>query len=226
MMRRMLFLAVILLAFLISCLVHGTSGVSLVYRESVEGSISVLVYKIEPNAGGYLIGLTVNGQARREEIETDRLMSMRKWRYINPDQGSDYLIQRKDNLLHLSGVFKGRKIDRSCKTPNLGWKQFFPLGLEELITSGKDTLDYTALNPSDLSLCTFTAVKKGLENVVVNGRTYEAVHVRITLSGLLSYFWHADSWHRKSDGRYIRYEYRNGINAPLIVDELIEENRE
>ena len=55
------------------------------------------------------------------------------------------------------------------------------------------------------------------------GKEIAAVHLRISLSGLLSIFWHGDYWYRKGDGRFLRYRGKNRSGGPVAVSELVEE---
>lgn len=58
----------------------------------------------------------------------------------------------------------------------------------------------------------------------MDGRTEEAMRVRVSPWGLLSLFWSSLYWFRPSDGAFLRYEAVRGLpGTPKTVVELIEE---
>jgi len=95
--------------------------------------------------------------------------------------------------------------------------------LEKIAASTDKTMDFFAVNPSDLKVYSFTVSKQGNDSINMDGKTMEVIHPRFTLSGIPAALWHADSWHRKSDGRYPRHERGNGPGNPPSSIELVGE---
>lgn len=66
------------------------------------------------------------------------------------------------------------------------------------------------MGPGNLKCGKFTAKRRREGTVRVLGEEVEAVLVRVAMSGWKSRFWHADFWFRKSDGRYVTMEGKDG----------------
>jgi hypothetical protein len=77
--------------------------------------------------------------------------------------------------------------------------------------------------PGELKLGKFTVTRQGDETIGLGGKEVVAVRLRVSLSGLLSVFWHGDYWFRRGDGRFLRYRGKNHAGGPVAVSELAEE---
>lgn len=69
----------------------------------------------------------------------------------------------------------------------------------------------------------FKAVKLGEEKIEVMGEKIDAIHIKITLAGLLEAFFTGNYWFRKTDGRTVIEEIPQGPEALLTRSELIKE---
>jgi hypothetical protein len=74
-----------------------------------------------------------------------------------------------------------------------------------------------------LKIGKFSVTRKADEPIDLAGKTVAAVHLRISLSGLLSVFWHGDYWYRRGDGRFLRYRGKNRPGGEVAVSELVGE---
>ena len=77
--------------------------------------------------------------------------------------------------------------------------------------------------PGELKIGKFTVTRKGDETIDLAGKKVAAVHLRISLSGLLSIFWHGDYWYRRGDSNFLRYCGKNRSGGPVAVSELVKE---
>ena len=216
----------ILAALVLSaCIVAGgaASGATLVFKEMAGNEAYTYVFRLEPSEGGFLIDLSAQDDPTRDEFETDDSFSVLTWRRKNAGEGTEFTASRQGNRILVAGRLRGKAVYKEHKTSTVPWKQLFPMGFEKFVTSTGKTLEFVALNPADLAMYTFVATKKETKKDVVDGKEIELLHVRVTLSGLLAPFWHGDAWHRRRDGRCIRYETVKGLTAPLSVTEFISE---
>jgi hypothetical protein len=100
------------------------------------------------------------------------------------------------------------------------------MGLGPFVLAGRADRQFRSIGtqgPGELKMGKFTITRRGEEKVVLAGKEIEAVHVRISLSGLLAVFWHGDYWYRKADGRFLRYRGKNRPGGPEALSELVGE---
>jgi hypothetical protein len=179
---------------------------------------------------GYAVKVTTDGHTlglQTQSFELDSSLLSNSWQRRNPRERTDFLAVRSGNTIRVTGLFKGKRVEREYKIDARPWKQCFPVDLQDWAVSSEPSLSFWAINPVSLGMNLFSAVKKGTGVIMVNGKMVEAVHVRVSPAGLAGALWHSDVWFRRSDGRYLRYEGVNGLpGTPLTVVELLEERLE
>jgi hypothetical protein len=200
-------------------------GETRVYRETTGDNVLIHEYTIDPAASGHSVVITsLKGGhlVSRTEMDVDSEFSTLRWTYAERQKGIDLSAYRKGDVIFLSGHLKGKRVSKKLKISSFPWFQAYPLSLEKFSVSKKNKRLYWSINPSDTKVYDFLVTKKEFETLTVNGRQEEVVHLYISLTGIRFVFWHADSWHRRSDGMYLCYEGVNGMpGTPLTVKELI-----
>jgi len=129
----------------------------------------------------------------------------------------------------LSGSFQGRKIAKRFDAAGAPWNQLFQMGLRPFALADGKKMQFRSIGtqgPGELKIGKMTVTRKEDETIELGGQRLAAVHLRISLSGLLAMFWHGDYWYRKEDGRFLRYRGRNRSAGPLAVSELIGEEKD
>jgi len=75
-----------------------------------------------------------------------------------------------------------------------------------------------------MKITSFTVKRlKKPEVIKIMGQDVPAVHIKISLSGLLSMFWTGHYWFRQQDGVFVRYRGKSGPGKQVSVMELTEE---
>ncbi|MGE5529869.1 MAG: hypothetical protein ACM3X6_12115 [Patescibacteria group bacterium] len=214
-----------ILLFCLSFLTPASAGgtVRMVYEERAGVETVRHEYLLEPAGAGFRLSIATRAREISEEYATDASFAILSWRYQDRRRDTAFTAVRAGDTIHVSGRHRGRPLERRFKAGTIPWKQLFPMGLEALAAGAEKKADFLAIDPDKMRIHAFTAGARGSEAISWRGRRVEAVHIRITLAGALAPLWHADSWHRAADGRYLRYESVNGPGAPLTVKELIEE---
>ena len=172
---------------------------------------------------GYLIKTTT---ANRDEMTyyTDPFFSTLKWKYYNPESGTDISAERLENTIHITGQFKNKKYEEKIKIDNLPWYQDkdWGLGLKSFINSDKDSTLFWSIDQNSFRIAKFEAKKEKPEIIDINGQKTESIHVKLSLAGWMKVFWGGgEMWFRKSDGRLV-LEKMNP-DDPNEITQLIEE---
>ncbi len=126
----------------------------------------------------------------------------------------DIIAYREGNTIRLFGIHRGKPVEKIFKIDAEPWKQQFPMDFEKFVLSQKESIKFWAIGtngPAAMKTAKFVASKKEKAHVNVNGQERATVRVRVSFPGLLSCIWHGDSWHRLSDGKYIRFK---SVGAP------------
>jgi len=227
-------LVILLLSSLVSLLpapLTGTIGAeTLTYRE-VEGDLTVThTLVIMPAPPGYGIELTSqggDGSAVRQTFRTTADLAALAWTFSDPGRRMELAAGVQGDEIVLSGSFNGKKVDKRFPASGAPWNQLFQMGLVPFVLGNDESRQFRSIGtrgPGELKIGKFTATRRDGEKILLAGKEIETIHLRISLSGLLSIFWHGDYWYRKSDGRFLRYRGKNRPGGgPVAVSELVME---
>jgi hypothetical protein len=203
---------------------------TLTYRE-VEGEAAAThVITILPEGGGFRIELatTRGGLVVRQTFLTAADLTTLEWTFSDPARKLELAAGIRGGAIFLSGSFQGKKVDKRFPAAGPSWNQLFQMGLGPFVLSGEKSCHFRSIGtqgPGELKIGKMTVTRKENALVTIAGRDAAAVHVRISLSGILSMFWHGDYWYRQSDGRFLRYRGKNRSGGPVAVSELVTEER-
>jgi hypothetical protein len=217
-------LPILLLASL--CVPLGSE--TLTYRE-VEGDVvTTHVLMFTPGESGFLVDLrTTRGSAVvHQTFSVDASLTTREWTFSDPERGMELASSLQGDRIVLSGSFKGKKVGKRFDAKGAPWNQLFQMGLGPFVLSGEKSMTFRSIGtegPGELKIGKMSVTRKGEETIEIAGKPVDAVRLRISLSGLLSIFWHGDYWYRRSDGLFLRYRGRNRKGGPVAVSELIAE---
>ena len=205
---------------------------TLTYREVESGMVTTHVISIRPGEPGYIVELETKreGGSVRQTFKTAADYSTLAWTFSDPVRRMELAAAVRGEKIILSGSFQGKKIDKRFDAAGPPWNQFFQMGLGPFVLSGKKGMSFRSIGtqgPGELKIGKFSVTRKAAEPIELAGKTIAAVHLRISLSGLLSVFWHGDYWYRPGDGRFLRYRGKNRPGGAVAVSELAaEENIE
>lgn len=204
------------------------NGETRVYKETVKGRVTTHRFHIEKSAAGCNITLQSETEGKQidQKFELETNLSALSWSYEDPEKKTKITAEKKGKKIYLNGIHKGKQINKTFKINDLPWNQSFNLGLENFALSSKRKMKFRAIGtsgPGDMKITTFSVKKKKTETIILNDKKVDAVHVQLSLSGLLSIFWTGNYWYRKVDGRFLRYKGKSRHSSSDIM-ELIAEN--
>jgi hypothetical protein len=202
---------------------------TLTYRE-VEGDIAMVhILTIMPATPGWSIELASRRSgvdAVRQTFRTAADLSTLAWTFSDPARRLELAAVVQGDEIVLSGNFGGKKVDKRFSASAAPWNQLFQIGLKPFVLGKEESLQFRSIGtqgPGELKIGKFTVTRKDDEKINLGGKEIAAVHLRISLSGLLSIFWHGDYWYRKTDGRFLRYRGKNRPGGSMAVSELVQE---
>jgi hypothetical protein len=202
---------------------------TLTYRE-VEGDITVAhTLTITPAPQGWSIELASRrsgGGAVRQTFRTAADFSTLAWTFSDPGRQMELDARLQGDDIVLSGTFRGEKVEKKFAAAGAPWNQLFQMGLKPFVLGKEESLQFRSIGtqgPGELKIGKFSVTRKDDEMIMLEGKEIAAFHLRISLSGLLSIFWHGDYWYRKTDGRFLRYRGKNRPGGSTAVSELVQE---
>jgi len=201
---------------------------TLTYRE-VEGDVvTTHVLTFTPEESGYGVDLrtTRPGGDVLQIFRVDADLATLDWTFSDPGRRMDLAARVQGQNIVLTGSFAGKRVDKRFSAKGPPWNQLFQMGLGPFAQSGKKDMSFRSIGtqgPGELKIGKMSVTRKGEETIEIAGKPVAVIHLRISLSGLLSVFWHGDYWYRKGDGLFLRYRGRNRKGGPIAVSELIEE---
>ena len=151
----------------------------------------------------------------------DASLATREWQLQDQQEGTAIRVSRTGNLLRISGRFHGKPIDQRKEIDPAPWFQTLSLSLRAFLRSGQKATGFWMLRPDTLQSYKLQAVKKGTEEIEVQGERIPADKVEIHLTGFGALFWKARYWFRSGDQLFVRYAGPSGPpGAPKTVVNL------
>lgn len=139
------------------------------------------------------------------------------WHFQQGEQ-TDIQARREGNLLRLTGILRGEKVERSEPLDDRPWYQPLSFSLRGFIDSADLKRSFWMIRSDNLELVTIQAEKLGVEEVLVSGRKVQATKVEIRKEGLFASLWHGDYWFRTGDNLFVRYQ---GVHGPPRTPESL-----
>ena len=220
--QQKIFTKLIVLLIGILC-TNITFAQTLLYKETTSGRDSNIETVINRVENGYLVKV-INSNKDEMTYYTNASFSVLKWKYDNPENGTDISAGRSGNTISITGQFESRKYEEKLMIDHLPWYQDWGLGLKAFIASDKNSTCFWFINLHDLKKTKFEACKKKIEIIEVNGQEIESVYVKISLTGWMKVLWSGAMWFRKSDGTYVYSKMKEqGPTGPITIRQLIKE---
>jgi len=188
------------------------------YQERTGDDSFVFVWQLETEPEEVTLTVT---QRQKEEVfvsvNTPQGATL-SWHYTKtPD--IDIQVERQGNTLVYSGVFEGRKINKTEKIDKRPWYQPLSFSLRCMEERKEDSTSFWTVRPDNLDALTLKAERQGSGRLVESdGSEVLANKVVIRLEGLLSGLWSAEYWFRQGDNLFVRYR---GTHGPPGVPETL-----
>jgi hypothetical protein len=201
------------------------AGETLTFREVEGGEVATHVLAILAEGQGWRVELvTTRAQGVvRQTFRTAADLTTLGWTFSDPGRHMELAAAIQGEDIVLTGSFQGKKIAKKFAAAGAPWNQLFQVGLGPFALSGRKSAPFRSIGtqgPGELKIGKFTVTRQAEETIDLAGKKIAAVHLRISLSGLLAIFWHGDYWYRPGDGRFLRYRGKNRPGGAVAVSEL------
>jgi hypothetical protein len=198
-------------------------GETRVYEEKTGNRLTIHRFVIEESTPGYNITLRseTGGQSIDQKYKLQLNLDTLSWDYDNPGENTKITALKKKDKIYLKGIHKGKQINKTFTTNDLPWNQSFNIGLEKFALSTEKSLKFRAIGtsgPGDMKITTFSVKKENVAAIIVGSKKVEALHVQISLSGLLSIFWKGNYYYRKADGTFLSYRGKGRGSIPTVME--------
>ncbi len=202
----------LVLIFIIST---ASAQVTYIYNKDVEGRESKTTWTIDHKDDT----LQINGKSLSGEtlIVTSPGRTTQSFNHKSKNGQDEYSIVREGTNLIARKEINGDKIEKRFRVGNDLWVQEFDFSFKPYILSEFRDFKFSIVHPKKLDLHDMVATKQGFEKLNINGKVYDALRVKVTLTGFKKMFWHADLWFDTQAGDLLKYMANEGPNTPLSV---------
>ncbi|MCB1106759.1 MAG: hypothetical protein KDK76_01525 [Chlamydiia bacterium] len=193
------------------------SEVTYIYNKDVEGRESKTTWKLdfqEKENILHILGESINGKTL---IVTTPERVTQSFNYRHKHQNDEYSIFREGAYLIAKKDTNGQQTQKEFHIGNDTWVQEFDFAFKPFILSDYRDFKFSIVHPKDMSLHSMVATKQGIDPIEIHGKGYQALKVKVTLTGFKKMFWHADLWFDPQAGDLIKYMANEGPNTPLSV---------
>lgn len=149
----------------------------------------------------------------------------KKWIHQDKTNGHEFVAKRNGNTITITGLYQHKKIKKTVSVDDNIWTNKIDYGLSYFAQSEHDETTFWTLKLSDLEPLQFKAYKEGEEIISINGQSFKATKVKLTLKNIfLAKLWSAHLWYRVSDGLFLKYEGAMGRpGTPVTTIKIAED---
>jgi hypothetical protein len=207
---------------MLSSTLHGDT---LTYQNTIGSETTSIVFTLSQlaHAKKAKVEWHENGNISFSEVMMTDSFSTLSWRYKYALENSDINGQIAKDTVFLRGTHKKKKINKKFSAKGLDWKQVFPYDLKLFVVSDSSSIHFNGISLigfANMQFGTLEAKKIGTEHLTLWGKDLELLHVRVSLPGLASIFWHGDYWYLKNSGMLIKSVAVNSPGAPPTISVL------
>lgn len=189
------------------------------YHKETAGEAEKIIWTVEKRKEGYQIeGKSGKGET---SLFTSPSYATKRVSYTAKNGTLQYMFQREGDYVYARQNYQGNYVERSFKVGEHPWIQEFDFAFKPFILSPNQSLTFYILQPRDLKKHEMIATKKEMERLQIDGKTYETQKVLITLTGFYRRFWNGQLWFDAKTGDLIKYQAKEGRNAPLSIKTLL-----
>ncbi len=192
-----------------------------VYRETTGKQVTESTWTVKKDDEGWEID--VENSIGKSELKYTSDYKMTSFDHLDKKTGKKYQIKRDGAKLTSNSDATGVKQNRTYEIDNQTWVQDFDYGLKPLLKSDDANYPFVIVHPENLTLNHLIAKKRGLEEITVGDKTYNAQHVIITLEGFKSMFWEANVWYDSETHLLLKYSANEGPGTPMSTINFLEE---
>ena len=196
-----------------------------IYKKDVEGRTSETTWVVqEKDENLHIQGKSSGGDTL---IITSPPINTQSFSYQSKRKSNEYYIHRDGPYLFARRTDNGHVTQKEFNIGDNFWIQEFDFTFRPFILSAADSLKFYIVHPTKLSLHHMIATKSSrLDHIEVKGKFYDAIKVKVTLTGFKKMFWKAELWFDRSTGDLLKYMANEGPNTPMSVITLISKKEE
>ncbi|PCI74966.1 hypothetical protein COB21_06160 [Candidatus Aerophobetes bacterium] len=211
----------IVLLMLVSSMAFSSSSPAKIehflYSKEVEGKQTVAKWSLKDKEKTYVLdGASPVGTTN---ILTDKNFQTLSFQHKSHD-GYSYTLTKDGNKVHAHRHDANGSFGRTYDISSSPWVQEFDFSFRPFILSNSKRYTFQIIHPQKLSIHTLVATKIRDEQLTVHGQTYDAVRLKMTLTGIKKMFWHADLWYNRKTGNLLKYVANEGPGTPVSTIEL------
>lgn len=140
------------------------------------------------------------------------------WQVIADDGLTNFIARRHGDAIEIDGRYKGQDINKTLSIDDAPWYQATSLSLRQLATSNESHQVFWTIRYPALTAHKVKASKQGIESVASADGPKTLMHIRLSLTGLLSPFWKSDYWFSLPEFIFYRFKGPSGPpGSPMTV---------
>ena len=186
-----------------------------IYNKDVNGHESKTTWTLEFQEKEDILHIVGESQTGKTLIVTSPELVTQSFSHQHKQRSDQYSIHREGDYLIANREMGGEKSQKQFHIGNQSWVQEFDFCFKPFIHSNFRDFKFSIIHPKKLSLHSMVATKQGLDQIEVHGKVYDALKVKVTLTGFKKMFWHADLWFDTQAGDLLKYMANEGPNTPL-----------
>ncbi len=203
-----------IIIFLLICL-NLSAEVTYIYNKDMEGRVSKTTWTLDLNNTDDMLYITGESLTGKTIVVATPERITKSFTYGMKNQSNTYSVFRDGPYLIATQEINGEKSVQEFHIGNNTWVQEFDFCFKPFIHSDQRSFKFSIVHPKKMSLHSMVATKQRYEMLEIHGKTYEAIRVKLTLTGFKKMFWHADLWFDPQAGDLLKYMANEGPNTPL-----------
>lgn len=192
-----------------------------------------------------LISATLFGQTLHFKTERAGKVTEAKWtlkvnedeitaREVDADGEVNIVMEPNFSLLSYSGddeltikrkgeelIAKRGKLEKRYNIGHRRWIQNFTFSFVPFLKSGADGTKFSVIRPKDLSHHTLLAKKRGIVDLELEGKTFKAIKIDLSLPGFIGVFWQAEAWFDPGTFFLLKYRGNSGPGTPTSTTTFV-----
>lgn len=142
-----------------------------------------------------------------EECKVQDNLSLTSWKYVRPEDDTDFTAVLDNGNILLKGTFRGKPVNKNLNLGNGLWYQLGEMNLCAFVKSDLEEILYysigTGNNRGAMTLGEFAAKKALEEDITMNGTTHHCIRVDVVLT-MFAFAWTGYYWFDKETGVFIK----------------------
>lgn len=190
------------------------SDEALQYLSITEGKKNETTWHVEKKEDS-IIAKAKSSMQDETSLQLSSDYTLHKIEQINPNKAQTFSAYRDKDILIASSTLKTSNKNKTHKIGQRSWVQEFTFGFKDFLTSSDREYKFEILHPQNLDMHDMIAIKQYEEELTIDGASYHAIKMKITLQGFKGKFWKAEAWYDTKTHQLLRYKANEGPGTPV-----------